>query len=569
MRRLKILAFGFIFAFILLGLKLFYWQVIEGSNLSKEAKSQYEASEFLSAPRGNILATDNSWLAARGDAYLVYAQIPNLKDEPGKIADTLAPFFIDDPNDKKSLLEEIDRIKSILERKSIVWIPLKQKITPETKANIEALKISGIGFEKNETRLYSEASIGAQLLGFVGKDKDNKDQGYFGLEGYYDLTLSGKPGFIEREKDAHGQPIFAGEARSITAVSGVNLLTHIDKAIQLILEKKLLEGIDKYQASAGTAIVMNPKDGSIMAMSSYPSYDPRTYWKFSDELFRNPAVSSAFEPGSIFKVVVMAAALDAKVIDPETKCDICDGPVKIDKYSIETWNKKYFPDSTMTEVIVHSDNVGMTFVGKKLGADQLFNYLDKFGIGHPTGIDLQGESSPLLREKGTWNEVDLATASFGQGVAVTPIQMIRAVAAIANGGKIVTPQVTDKLMGEGWEEKVKPVIGSRIISEEVSKEITEMMVQAANYGESKWTAANGFSVAGKTGTAQIPVAGHYDAEKTIASFVGFSPASNPKFVMLVTLKEPKSSQWASETAAPLWYSIAKELFPYLGIQPES
>ena len=184
------------------------------------------------------------------------------------------------------------------------------------------------------------------------------------------------------------------------------------------------------------------------------------------------------------------------------------------------------------------------------------------------GIDLQGEASPALREKGTWNIVDLATTTFGQGIAVTPIQMIRAAGAIANHGVLMAPKIVEKIEGEGWEETNKGNVGQRVISAEAASEITAMMAEAASHGESKWTNLRGFKVAGKTGTAQIPIAGHYDAEKTNASFVGFAPYDNPKFIMLVILSEPQSSQWASETAAPLWYAIAKDLFPYLGIQPE-
>jgi cell division protein FtsI/penicillin-binding protein 2 len=265
----------------------------------------------------------------------------------------------------------------------------------------------------------------------------------------------------------------------------------------------------------------------------------------------------------------MAAALDAKAVEPDTICDVCAGPVRVDKYTIETWNQQYNPDSSMTDIIVHSDNVGMTFVGSKLGAEALYGYLDKFGIGKLTGIDLQGEATPALREKGSWSIVDLATASFGQGVAITPIQMIKAGAIIANGGRVVSPHVVTKLEKDGWREDISGKVGEKVLSDEAASQIKAMMVEAAKNGEAKWTYQRGFSVAGKTGTAQIPISGHYDAEKTIASFIGFSPAQNHKFIMLITLKEPTTSPWASETAAPLWYAIARDLFPYFGIQPEN
>lgn len=567
--RLKLVAAIFLVVFTALVARLFFWQVIRGKELSSQARLQYENNKVINAPRGSILARDGTWLAARGDVWLVYASLPDLEENPRRVADKLAPLFVSKEKEKEDLLKEVERIYSLLTRKGVVWVPLKSRVTTNTKKNIEALGIKGIGFERQESRVYPEASSAAQLLGFVGKNKEGEDTGYFGLEGFYDAVLSGKKGFITEEKDARGLPIAIGDLSEIPAMAGVDLLTHIDKTVQLTLDEKLLEGIKKYGAKGGTVIVMNPKDGAILGMSSYPSYDPATYWEFGNEYFKNPAVSDAFEPGSIFKVLVMAAGLDAKAVEPDTRCDICSGPLKVDKYFIRTWNNKYRPDSTMLDVIVNSDNVGMAFVAQRLGVDRLYEYLSAFGIGQKTGIDLQGEASPKLREKEKWSVVDLVTASFGQGVAVTPIQMVRAVAAIANKGVLTTPQVVDKILGDGWEEDIKPKIDGRVISEEAAAEITAMMVEAAANGEAKWTHLRGFKIAGKTGTAQIPIAGHYDSEKTIASFVGFAPADDPKFVMLVTLKEPTTSPWASETAAPLWYSIAKDLFVYFGIQPEN
>jgi len=526
--------------------------------LSQEAKSQYQTGKEVTAPRGNILAKDNSFLAARKDAWLVFASIPEIKKTPKEIANKLAPLLVDNPED----------IENLLLKEGLVWVPLKDKVSTEVKKNIESLGIVGVGFEKKDTRYYPEASSAAHLLGFVGKNHEGEDTGYFGLEGFYNMILSGKAGFLTSEKDAQGLPILLGKTKEVSAISGVDLLTNIDKTIQMALEKKLLEGIEKYGAKEGTAIVMDPASGAVLGMSSYPSYEPEKYFDYGDLYFKNPAISDTFEPGSVFKILVMAVALDAGAVKPETICDICSGPFEVDKYLIETWDKKYFPDSNMTEVIVHSDNVGMVFVGQKLGKEKLYDYLRKFGLNEISGIDLQGEAAAPLRRKNDWSVVDLATASFGQGIAITPIQMIRAASAIANGGRMPTPHVVGKLKGEGWEESLE-VKNKEVISEETARQVTAMMCEAAKRGEAKWTNARGFQVAGKTGTAQIPIAGHYDKEKTIASFVGFAPADNPKFIMLVTLREPSSSPWASETAAPLWYSIAKDLFLYFGIQPEN
>ena len=566
--RLRLIGIVFgLSSLVLLG-RLFFWQVLKADELSQQARLQHQSGEKISAQRGSILASDGTWLVASEESWLLWANTTRLKESQRVIANKLAPLLVEKTDDKEGLLKEAMNLEGLLS-KDAQWIALKHKVTPEIKKNIEAVKIEGIGFDPEEKRLYPEASAAAQVLGFVGKDSEGSDRGYFGLEGYYDLPLSGKPGFLQRESDARGNPILSAGSKEVSAVHGIDLFTHIDKTIQLVVERELAKGIEAYGASAGTVIIMDSKDGAVLAMASSPSYDPEKYFEYGNEFFKNPAISDAFEPGSIFKPIVMAAALDAQVIKPDTKCDICDGPVKVDKYEIETWNKEYYPDSTMTDVIVHSDNVGMVFVGQKLGREKMFSYLTKFGIGMPSGIDLQGEANPGIRPDGKWNVVDLATTTFGQGIAVTPIQMIRAMAVIASGGEVMVPQIVDKIGQNGWEEDIKPEDGERVISEKAAQEITDMMVAAVKNGESKWTAAKGFKIAGKTGTAQIPVQGHYDEEKTIASFGVFAPADNPKFIMLVTLREPTSSPWGSETAAPLWFNIARQLFPYLGIQPES
>ena len=565
--KIRILSAIFLLLFAALVVRLFYWQVIKGKSLSDEAKNQYISSQVIAAPRGNILASDGSYWVVRTQAWLIWANPKQLEETPAAIANKLAPFFVPDSTDNTSLLVETERIQVLLGKENASWIALKQKVGDDVKRNIEAFKIAGIGFDAQAASYYPEASSAAQLLGFVGKDQSGADIGYFGLEGYYDLPLSGKPGFLGGQKDAFGSPILLGGTTQVTAVSGVDLETNIDKRIQTAVEDGLSQGISKYGAAGGSVTVMDPTTGDIMAMASMPSFDPVNYSSYNNSLFKNPIISDSFEPGSILKVAVMASGLDAGVVRPDTACDICAGPLKVDKYFIKTWNDKYHPDITMTDVIVDSDNVGMSFVGQKLGADKLYDYLHKFGIGEKTGIDLQGETAPKLREKGTWNVVDLATASFGQGVAVTGIEMVRAVAAIANGGYLVTPKVVDTVKSDGWVEKVKSDPSVRIISKQAAAETTQMMVEAADRGEAKWAKIPGFKVAGKTGTAQIPVSGHYDATNTIHSFIGFAPADNPKFVMLVTLNSPQSSPWAAETAAPLWYSIAKDLFPYLSIQP--
>lgn len=562
--RLKITLGIFAVLFIALCTRLFYWQIVKGKELSSEASLQYSGSKKINASRGNIYANDGTWLAVMRTNWLLFAEVKKLNKSPKEIANLIAPLFIEDNYEdrneyKTALMTEVDRIQTLLSRDGAIWVPLRHRVTSDTKEKIKQMNIVGLGFDPEENRFYPEGSSSAQILGFVGKNNDGEDTGYFGLEGYYDISLAGKSGYIQREKDLNGAPLLSKGLQEVNSITGTDLHTYIDKRIQNFVDQKLEESKEKYGAKEGSVIVMDPKTGGILAMASYPSYDPAKYYEYDGSSYKNPAISDTFEPGSVFKVIVMASGLDAGVVEPDTKCDICDKPLKVDKYFIETWDRKYHADSTMTDVIVHSDNVGMSFVAQKLGEEKMHDYLTKFGIGKLTGIDLQGESSVPLRKKGTWNIVDLVTSSFGQGVATTPIQLVRAVGAIANGGYLVKPKVV-------VDDKVEKI---QVISPEAAEKMTKIMIESSRHGEAQWTNLKGFSIAGKTGTAQIPIAGHYDAEKTIASFVGFAPANDPKFVMIVTLKEPQSSQWASETAAPLWYSIARDLFQVFGIQPEN
>jgi len=265
----------------------------------------------------------------------------------------------------------------------------------------------------------------------------------------------------------------------------------------------------------------------------------------------------------------MAAGINENVIQPETICTICDGQVEISGYKISTWDNKYHPNSTMTEVIQNSDNTGMVFLSQKLGFEKFHQYLKNFGFGDLTGVDIQDETYGVIRPKKDWGEIDLATASFGQGIAVTSIQMVKAVSAIANGGKLPTPHFVSEIIDGDNPLKVSPDSNSfkTIITKETADKVTEMMAKAVVAGEAHYKIPDGYSLAGKTGTAQIPVAGHYDPSKTIASFVGFGPLPNPKFVMLVRFTEPKSSPYGSETAAPTFFRISSEIFRLWSIPP--
>lgn len=567
--RIRIAATLLIICFLLVAVRLFYWQIIRGKELAAKGLNQYYYTLTLPAKRGEILAADGSVLAGSKPAYLLYAYKPNFSGDFKEVSTRLTDLLMKESENEASpgakSFEDMksdftNQIFSKLFKKS-VWEILAKDLDSSQKNIIEGWHTPGLGFQSSWSRFYPEASSGAHIVGFVGQDAAGQTKGYSGLEGYYERELKGLPGSLKQEKDVFGNPILVGSFSETPAISGRTILTYIDRYAQKILEVELLKGMNKYGAIAGEAMVMDPNNGAIVASASYPNYNPANYWEFSQKWLKNPVISEGYEPGSTFKTAVMAAALDSKAVEPDTKCDICAGPINIGQYLIRTWDGKYHPEIDMTDTIVHSDNTGMVFAARKLGKDKLLEYIKKFGFGNLSGIDLQGETSPVLRPE--LKDIDLATTAFGQGIAVTTIQMLRAVAAVANGGIVETPILAEKI-GSNSQDMIyvnrKP--GERVISKETSDKLKEMMVKAVVNGEAKFAAPKGYRIAGKTGTAQIPVAGHYDNEKTIVSFVGFAPADNPKFAMIVKLSEPTSSRWGSETAAPLWFNIAKKLLLY-------
>ncbi len=552
------MVFGFfIFCFVVIIIRLFYWQVIKSDSLRQKAAAQHFVEFTLPATRGGIVDGKENPLVMNQPAYLIYAEPRTIKNIPTFVSQ-VTPLLGLDPIQLTADLSTPNR----------VWVPLAHQVETKKTAELKALNLSGLGFEKEPKRFYPEASSAAHLLGFVGSDVNGQDHGYFGLEGFYDRQLAGTSGSIRLEKDAHGAPILIGEDERIPPQDGRTLVLSVEKPVQQIVERRLAEGIKKYGAKAGTIVVLDPATGGVLATASYPTYDQRAYGEYDKVLYTNPAVASTYEPGSTFKTLIMAAALNEKLVTPQTIMNE-SGPVVVGPNSIRTWNNEYHGDITMTQVLEYSSNVGMVDVARRLGKDKMLDYIRKFGFGKPTNIDLEEEASPELRPDKQWQEIDELTASFGQGIAVTPMQMVRAVAALANGGKIMEPHVVSKIKDEkGKTIQIKPKMITQVISPQSASIITEMMVAAVDNGEAKWAKPKGYRIAGKTGTAQIPVAGHYDATKTIASFVGFAPADHPTFVMLVTLTEPTSSPWGSETAAPLFFTIARDLFTYWGISPQ-
>lgn len=554
--RLKTLILIFLASLLTIGGKLFYWQVVKHKELSSLAAEQYFTQREIPAERGKIYSQDNFPLVLNTKAYLLYGNPQKVSFSLGELAAKLKPVV------------EIKEERIIpLWRQDLVWVPMVRNLSEEAKAKIEALSLDGLGFEQSDKRFYPEASLAAQLLGFVGLNSEGKDKGYFGLEGYYNHELKGKEGRRFFEQDALGRPIPLSQGSEISSIPGRDLYLNLDRSIQFFSEKYLAEGLRKTGAHSGWVVVLDPQTGAVLAMASRPTFDPARYWQADTEHYSNPIISSVFEPGSIFKVIAMASALDAGAVRPGEICTKCAGPRQIADYTIKTWNEKYYPGSNLTDIIVHSDNVGMVYVVEKLGLNRFFSYIKSFGFGQKTGIDLQGELEAPLKPKENWREIDVATASFGQGIAVSPIQMVTAVAAIANGGVLYQPQVVRQIADPERQIKISPVEKGRVISQRTAELVREMMIEMVEQNNTRQLKPRGYQVAGKSGTAQIPAEGRYSTDRTIASFVGFAPAHQPQFVMLVTLKEPKSSVWAEATAAPVWFNIAREIFRLRNIEP--
>jgi len=552
--RIRVAFVALVIGFFLVLLRLFYWQVVKADELAAMGKSQYGSAITISSERGDIKTSDGFPLATNKLSYLLYANPKAVKDTDA-LAEALASLT---EVDKASISAQLS-----LDR---FWVPIKRAISADEKNHIEKMNLPGVGFEEEAVRFYPEASLAASLIGFVGKNDTGEDIGYFGLEGYYDRQLRGKTVTTIKIRDAFGKPIVSAQDEHISGQKGRSLVLNIDRVVQYLVEKKLKEGVEKYGALGGIVGIIEPKTGNIIALASYPSFDPRSYQEYSYDLYKNPFITNVYEPGSTFKALVMAAGLDAKKVKADTKCPICAEPIEIGGYHIRTWNNEYRENISMLDVIIHSDNTGMVYVAKKLGLDTMLNYFHKFGIGELTGIDLQGEVTAPLRD--TWYPIDLATAGFGQGISVTPIELLSAFSAIANGGVRMEPHIVAKIETEDGESlHIEPKVLSQPISAQAAKVMTEMLVNAVNKGEAKFTKAKGYRIAGKTGTAQIPIAGHYDPHKTIASFIGFGPADDPKFAMLVVVDRPTTSIYGAETAAPIFFSIAKDLLTYYGIPP--
>jgi len=452
--------------------------------------------------------------------------------------------------------------------------PIKRKVDDDDLKKILEIDTDGLDFFYEKHRYYPEKEMGSHLIGFVGFKGDDQ-VGRYGLEGFFDEELSGRAGFIKAERAANGELIIINDRELKDVKNGSNIILTIDRSIQFMVCKKLRESALRHGADGGTIIVMQPNTGAIIAMCSWPDYDPNNYNEVEDgNIYNNSAIFDAYEPGSIFKSFTMAAAIDDGKITPHTKyidkgfemIDGWDKPIKNSDY--ETHGSHGLVD--MNTVLEKSLNTGTIFAMKKMGAKTLASYVKKFGFGEKTGIELETEGvstiASLLRNK--IRPVEAATASFGQGITATPLQLITAYSAIVNGGILMKPYLVSEIVspkGDSYKTQAQQI--RRVISERTSLLVSGMLVNVVDGGHAKKAAVDGYYVAGKTGTAQVAGRGGY-SQKTIHTFVGFAPVEEPRFVMLVKLDDPKDVQYSASSAAPLFGELAEFILNYYQVEKE-
>jgi len=549
--RLKLIFIAFLVVFLLIIGKLFYLQILNPYTAQDEL---YLKTRKILPQRGKIYDRLGQPLAVNITNYLLYFEPKKVTDKyvfTKKVEDILQI-------EEATISAKLDSNKD--------WIAVKT-VDKDTKTKLEATQLAGIGFENKNNRYYPEASLSAHLLGIVGKTDLGDDVGYFGVEGFYDKDLAGLPGLLKSDRDLLDKPILIGTQEKIDPEDGRDLYLTIDKSVQKIVKNKLLQALETYKFKEGCVIVANPYTMEILALSCLPDFDLDKYYEFSDSYFKNQAISDLYEPGSIFKPLIVAAGIEEKSIKPDEIYNE-EGPVKIGEYTIRTWNSKYEGKISITRILEKSSNVGMVYIGEKMGNQKVYSYIKKFGFGELTGIDLQGEAGGYLKNLDNWYPIDYATVTFGQGIVVTPLQMITAFSSLINDGKLLRPYVVLQAKNSDQEKNAQAQVVRQTISPKTSAIIRKMLVDTVEHGEVNWAKPKGYKIGGKTGTAQIAVQGKYDATKTNASFIGFAPADKPKFIALIVLKEPQSSIWGSETAAPLFFDIAKELLVYYNIPPE-
>jgi cell division protein FtsI (penicillin-binding protein 3) len=529
-------------------------QLAKGSHYRARAQRQQERRIEVSPLRGSIFDRAGRPLAVSVEVSSVYA-IPDDVKDAAELARVLARHLD---------VAEPAILARLTQKKGFVWIA--RKIDRRAAAAIRQAKMPGIHLVAETKRFYPKGGLAAGVLGFVGLD----DKGLAGLEHSYDSTIRGKPGEVVALTDARRSTYGEAEvANGRPPEEGASLVVTIDSGIQFAAEQAISEAVTQSQARSGAAILLDPSDGSVLAMATAPGFDPNDYGRFSPEARRNHAVADAHEPGSTFKIVTGAVALENSVVTLDETIDTGDGTIRVGNTVISEHDRKHFGALTLAGVFEHSSNVGIIRVGLRLGPERLWAGATALGIGRPTGIDLPGENSGIFRRPERWSMLSNATISMGQEVSLTPLQLARVAAAIANGGRLVTPRLVRRIAHpDGRVETLAAPNAERVLSEDTARTVRNLMVGVVDHGTGRKAAIPGFVVAGKTGTAQKAGIGGYQPGRYVSSFVGFAPSENPRVVGLVLIEEPKGRYYGGDIAAPVFARVVSQALGILRVAPE-
>lgn len=560
--RISFLILFIIFLAIVFSVQLFMKSVWNHDEFVAMAEDQYIVETELPYERGNIYMKDDKYfggyfpIALNQDKYQV-SVVPKNVNEKEVVSQKLADIL---GMDKNEIFDEINN-------DNLYIPPIAKNLDKEKADQVIDADLVGVIVTSSQGRIYPEDNLASQVLGFV----DAEGVGRYGLEGYYNDDLTGQSGEIEAEKDILGRFISIGS--QVDPKNGSDIYTTIDRNIQYVAEEYLKKAITDMEAENGTIMIVEPSTGKIIGMASTPDFNPNTYYETAEDhpdYFTNTTISDVWEPGSIMKPIVMSMAIDLGKLEPDTK-DNFGGSVTIQGYTITNAMNRTFGNETMTKVLENSDNIAMTWVSQKMSDEEMYNYFSDYGFGKYTGIDLTGDATGYILDLPDWREISHATMSFGQGISVTPLQMIMAYAALANDGKLMKPYVIDKIIKSNGEEiDNSPEEIKQVVKEDTAKKITNMLVSVVDNGYDLQGKVNGYRVAGKTGTAQIPdVNGGYKENEYIHSFAGYFPADDPKYAMLIVLNKPKKYNFASSTCAPYFSKLAQWLLNYSQIKPSS
>lgn len=540
-------------------IRLFYLQVIKHDFFTEKSLSQLKRIIRLYPNRGNIYDRQKQGLALTQRSYSAYAIPPEIENK-WVFAKLTAPLL---ELDRKELSDTLYQSKA-----PFLW--LNRQISQEQKEKLEALDINGIGFIKTEKRVYPQPLLSSHILGFVGID----NQGLGGLEYKFDEQLKGSPGKIVLEGDPKGKKLLTGTKKTIPANNGNHIVTTIDSYIQYMAQKHLDESVERMQAKKGHVVVMDPKTGDVLALACTPNFNSNLWQQSKTRERKNTTIQDIFEPGSVFKLITLAAVLEEELVSPKTTLYVPETLTLYNRTIKEAHRReKGEPDTvSVSEIIQKSLNVGTSLLAQKLGEENFYNYIERFRFGQKTGIELPGEGRGILRPVDKWSGVDIAMISFGQGIAVTSLQMTAAIAAIANDGVYMQPRIVQYIADHNFETmKATPIKRKgQIISKRTAKQVKDIMFKVVERGTGTSAQIKGYSIGGKTGTAQKAKENGlgYAKGEYISSFIGFFPVYDPQYVIYVVVDTPKKSIWGSVAAAPVFKKIAENIIDYKNILPD-